>query len=296
MVSCWAVLGEKPHTSDGFAEPTLLLFQKFGHTCRFFPHVDYIPMLLGCCIKLISRDVTSRFGFVQRWATCPNFWPWIEHILRIGGSYVLNHTSWGFPTFKTIEQTHRASKMHSSPSSCSLQRSIHFLKGTTCAWVNCPNIHVITNQTPHVHLSKPFIMSLSELTYGVIWHHFTLFFSVTPWQSNMACWQIPTFADDLPNEPKLRRRCPSHVWLAEKRMFLNSTMVVSWNWGTSKSSILMVFSIINHPFWGTPIYGNPHMGPIAISPSHQSWLSGQSKDSRGASAWNQKTHCWWTAQ
>ena len=35
-------------------------------------------------------------------------------------------------------------------------------------------------------------------------------------------------------------------------------MVVSWNRGTSKS-ILMVFSIINHPFWGTPIYGNPHI-------------------------------------
>jgi hypothetical protein len=25
------------------------------------------------------------------------------------------------------------------------------------------------------------------------------------------------------------------------------------------SSILMVFSIINHPFGGTPIYGNPHI-------------------------------------
>ena len=24
-----------------------------------------------------------------------------------------------------------------------------------------------------------------------------------------------------------------------------------------KSSILMGFSLINHPFWGTPIYGNP---------------------------------------
>jgi len=30
-------------------------------------------------------------------------------------------------------------------------------------------------------------------------------------------------------------------------------MEVSWNRGTPKSSILMVFSIINHPFGGTPI-------------------------------------------
>ena len=26
-----------------------------------------------------------------------------------------------------------------------------------------------------------------------------------------------------------------------------------------KSSILIVFSMINHPFWGTPIFGNTHM-------------------------------------
>ena len=31
---------------------------------------------------------------------------------------------------------------------------------------------------------------------------------------------------------------------------------VSKNRGTPKSSILMKFSIINHPFWGTPIFGN----------------------------------------
>ena len=28
-----------------------------------------------------------------------------------------------------------------------------------------------------------------------------------------------------------------------------------------KSSILIRFSIINHPFWGTPIFGNIHMEP-----------------------------------
>ena len=29
--------------------------------------------------------------------------------------------------------------------------------------------------------------------------------------------------------------------------------------GTPISSILIGFSIINHPFWGTPIFGNPHI-------------------------------------
>ena len=36
-------------------------------------------------------------------------------------------------------------------------------------------------------------------------------------------------------------------------------MGVSENIGTPKSSILIGFSIINHPFWGTPIFGNIHM-------------------------------------
>ena len=31
------------------------------------------------------------------------------------------------------------------------------------------------------------------------------------------------------------------------------------NRGTPKSSILIGFSIINHPFWGTPIFGNTHI-------------------------------------
>ena len=36
-------------------------------------------------------------------------------------------------------------------------------------------------------------------------------------------------------------------------------MDVSENSGTPKSSILIGFSIINHPFWGTPIFGNIHI-------------------------------------
>ena len=39
-------------------------------------------------------------------------------------------------------------------------------------------------------------------------------------------------------------------------------MDVSENSGIPKSSILIGFSIINHPFWGTPIFGNTHILPI----------------------------------
>ncbi len=39
-------------------------------------------------------------------------------------------------------------------------------------------------------------------------------------------------------------------------------MGVSKNRGTPKSSILIGFSIVNHPFWGPiPIFGNTQMGP-----------------------------------
>ena len=40
------------------------------------------------------------------------------------------------------------------------------------------------------------------------------------------------------------------------------------NWGFPKmvvplkSSILIGFSIINYPFWGTPIFGNTHLGRV----------------------------------
>ncbi len=36
-------------------------------------------------------------------------------------------------------------------------------------------------------------------------------------------------------------------------------MGVSKSRGTPKSSIVIGFSIINHPFWGTPIFGNTHI-------------------------------------
>ena len=40
-------------------------------------------------------------------------------------------------------------------------------------------------------------------------------------------------------------------------------MGVSKNGGTPKSSILIGFSIINHPFGGTPIFGNTHIRNLA---------------------------------
>ena len=43
-------------------------------------------------------------------------------------------------------------------------------------------------------------------------------------------------------------------------------MDVSKNSGTPKSSILIRFSVINHPFWGTPIFGNTHIVKLGSFP------------------------------
>ena len=47
-------------------------------------------------------------------------------------------------------------------------------------------------------------------------------------------------------------------------------MDVSENSGTPKSFILIGFSIINHPFWGSPIFGNTRMG-MGSCFGHHSW-------------------------
>ena len=41
-------------------------------------------------------------------------------------------------------------------------------------------------------------------------------------------------------------------------------MDVSENGGTPKSSNLIGFSIINHPFWGTSIFGNTHINAFIM--------------------------------
>ena len=45
-------------------------------------------------------------------------------------------------------------------------------------------------------------------------------------------------------------------------------MGVSKNRGTPKSSILIGFSIVNHPFWGTSIFGNTHIYIYTLEVNH----------------------------
>ena len=76
-------------------------------------------------------------------------------------------------------------------------------------------------------------------------------------------------------------------------------MGVSLNGGTPKSSILIGFSIVNHPFWGTIIFGNPQMKGF----KHHSYLTLQvklaslekwiMKVGRAVSNWGHGVFFWW---
>ena len=60
--------------------------------------------------------------------------------------------------------------------------------------------------------------------------------------------------------PSLSSTEPSHQKTSGKsQLKKRSYMGVSKNRGTPKSSILIGISIINHPFWGNPIFGNTHI-------------------------------------
>ena len=65
-----------------------------------------------------------------------------------------------------------------------------------------------------------------------------------------------------PKEPKkyrVSKTCSKHKFRVS---LFHHYQDVSENSGTPKSSILIGFSLISHPFWGTPILGNTHQLPV----------------------------------
>ena len=67
-------------------------------------------------------------------------------------------------------------------------------------------------------------------------------------------------SDNSPVTVKLITEVKSKFWgWSHLQNIYPFDMGVSKNHGTSKSSILIGFSTINHPFWGTPIFGNIHI-------------------------------------
>ena len=66
--------------------------------------------------------------------------------------------------------------------------------------------------------------------------------------------------------------------VSHKQLSLISDMDVSENRGVPpKSSILIGFSIINHPFWDTPIFGNIHLQSTTATLSSESGTAASGK-------------------
>ncbi len=70
-------------------------------------------------------------------------------------------------------------------------------------------------------------------------------------------WNMETF-HGFGSEAFANREAES-LKISFKWVETSNYMGVFKNNGTPKSSILIGFSIINHPFWGTPIFGNTHI-------------------------------------
>ena len=68
-------------------------------------------------------------------------------------------------------------------------------------------------------------------------------------------WFVP--AESTESQSSRAERSAS--WHLVTMLIWDGYMGVSKNYGTPKSSILIRFSIMSHPFWGTPIFGNTHI-------------------------------------
>ena len=72
--------------------------------------------------------------------------------------------------------------------------------------------------------------------------------------------QLPGFFQRYPCMSSGMRPCYKAFWRRCRTAEVAAVKLgVSKNNGTPKSSILIGFSIINHPFWGTPIFGNTQL-------------------------------------
>ena len=80
--------------------------------------------------------------------------------------------------------------------------------------------------------------------------------------SNMLCIKTGSFP------PHMQKLQGISAWREGVEIAKNdpgNQMGVSLNGGTPKSSILVGFSIINHPFWGTTIFGNTQIEMDVLS-------------------------------
>ena len=93
---------------------------------------------------------------------------------------------------------------------------------------------------------------LLDFSHGLWWYVLRVYFQQV--ENSQEVYHITKG----PNTPRPPSEAPHWIGL-QVSTSLPSHMDVSANSGTPESSNLIGFSIINHPFWGTPIFGNTHI-------------------------------------
>ena len=95
------------------------------------------------------------------------------------------------------------------------------------------------------------------------WHQVAFEETTSSFQtsSSIQSWQrpIPTALKEVMTVGLRRSKFYIHISWSSLRFHQCQEMDVSEYRGTQKSSILIGFSIIHHPFWDTPIFGNTQM-------------------------------------
>ena len=112
----------------------------------------------------------------------------------------------------------------------------------------------------YVHIQYIYIFTYTHLHLHIIIIHIPRYITLP--KTNMTMEKLSFLIGDT----------STHSWLGFPACHVSFRgcifyMDVSKNRGTPKSSILIGFSIINHPFWGTPIFGNSHIQPDSYSPN-----------------------------
>ena len=112
--------------------------------------------------------------------------------------------------------------------------------------------------------------NVTPFKYGNFWLNFWVYvimLTSTVLISALASWERVVVIIPWYNPPK--KRYPKQP--TSSPFFHFSNMGVSVNGGFSRQIIHLIigFSIINHPFWGTTIFGNTHMLLLFANPGYE---------------------------
>ena len=239
------------------------------------PFLSYLPLKSVSSFANLFIHKISRIR--HHWTLHFHLWTFcVDHSLEVSRGFwaaMLGGTCWSTVGFQEVAFFHNFWGVQTKPS---LEKH-HELLTTSCG-----------SRELHHHPSSA--SKKNEL----------------PWKKKQSQWHVASF--------KLRAPCIEQTFMrylittalslqmvskaipdSDRCSNVLQYMDVSENSGTPKSSILIGFSIVNHPFWGTPIFGNTHIHLHSnLSPQKILELHSQAA-SFGVVAASHRS-CWWMGE